>query len=66
VYLIHKEQTVKELTHCIGETKLYFDNPLGLLLYLPGTPVFSTNNTNSHDITEILLKGALNTIKPLP
>jgi hypothetical protein len=22
--------------------------------------------TNSHDITEILLKGALNTIKPLP
>jgi hypothetical protein len=31
VYLIHKEQTVKEL---IGETKLYFDNPLGLLLYL--------------------------------
>ena len=28
----------------------------------PGTPVFSTNNTDRHDITEILLKVALNTI----
>jgi hypothetical protein len=28
-----------------------------------GTPVSSTNNTNHHDITEILLKVALNTIK---
>ena len=27
-----------------------------------GTPVFSTNNTDRHDITEILLKVALNTI----
>ena len=28
-----------------------------------GTPVSSTNNTDRHDITEILLKRALNTIK---
>ena len=30
--------------------------------FSPGTPVFSTNKTDSHDITEILLKVALNTI----
>jgi hypothetical protein len=28
-----------------------------------GPPVFSTNNTDHHDITEILLKVAKNTIK---
>jgi hypothetical protein len=28
-----------------------------------GTPVSSTNKTDRHDITEILLKVALNTIK---
>jgi hypothetical protein len=28
-----------------------------------GTPVSTTNKTDSHDITEILLKVALNTIK---
>ena len=31
-----------------------------------GTPVFSTNKTDCHDITQILLKVALNTINPLP
>ena len=31
-----------------------------------GTPVFSTNKTDCHDITEILLKGAINTINHLP
>jgi hypothetical protein len=31
--------------------------------YSPGTPVSSTNKTDRHDITEILLKVALNTIK---
>ena len=30
--------------------------------FSPGTPVFSTNKTDHHDITEILLKVALNTI----
>jgi hypothetical protein len=30
--------------------------------FSPGTPVFSTNKTDSHDITEILLKVAPNTI----
>ena len=28
----------------------------------PGTPVFSTNKTDRHDITEILLKVGLSTI----
>ena len=32
--------------------------------FSPGTPVSSTNKTDRHDITEILLKVALNTIKP--
>ena len=33
------------------------------LWFSPGTPVSSTNKTESQDITEILLKVALNTIK---
>ena len=32
--------------------------------FFPGNPVSATNKTDSHDITEILLKVALNTIKP--
>jgi hypothetical protein len=32
--------------------------------FSPGTTVSSTNKTDHHDITEILLKVALNTIKP--
>ena len=32
----------------------------------PGTPVFSTNKTDRHDIAEILLKVALNPITPPP
>jgi hypothetical protein len=31
--------------------------------FSPGTPVSSTNKTDRHDITEILLKVVLNTIK---
>ena len=34
--------------------------------FFPGTPVSSTNKTDHHDITEILLKVALNTITPHP
>ena len=30
--------------------------------FSPGTPIFSTNKTDRHDIAEILLKVALNTI----
>jgi hypothetical protein len=30
--------------------------------FSPGTPVSSTNKTDCHDITEILLKVVLNTI----
>jgi hypothetical protein len=33
--------------------------------FSPGTPDSSTNKTDRHDITEILLKGALNTINYL-
>ena len=33
--------------------------------FSPGTPVSSTNKTDRHDITEILLKVALNTITPV-
>jgi hypothetical protein len=32
--------------------------------FFPGTPVSSTDKTDRHDITEILLKVALNTIQP--
>ena len=32
--------------------------------FCPGTPVSSTNKTDCHDITEILLKVPLNTIPP--
>ena len=35
------------------------------LWFSRGTPVSSTNTTNRHDITEILLKVALNTIIPI-
>ena len=31
------------------------------MVFAAGTPVSSTNKTDSHDITEILLKAALNT-----
>ena len=34
--------------------------------FSPGTPVSSTNKTDRHDITEILLKVELNTITPNP
>jgi hypothetical protein len=36
------------------------------LWFSQGTPVSSPNKINRHDITEILLKMALNTITPIP
>jgi hypothetical protein len=33
--------------------------------FFPGPPVSSTNKTDSHHITEMLLKVALNTIKQI-
>jgi hypothetical protein len=33
--------------------------------FSPDTPVFSTNKTDSHDITEIFLKVALSTINQI-
>ena len=35
------------------------------VVFSGGIPVLSTNKTDRHDITEILLKVALNTIHPL-
>jgi len=32
--------------------------------FSPGLPISSTNKTDRHDISEILLKAGLNTIKP--
>ena len=37
-------------------------NPSYGEMFSPGTPVSSTNKTDRHDITKILLKVALNTI----
>jgi hypothetical protein len=34
--------------------------------FSPRTPVSSTNKTDLHDITEILLKVVLNTMIPIP
>ena len=34
--------------------------------FSPGTPVSSTNKADRHDIAEILLKVALNTMNPNP
>jgi hypothetical protein len=35
-------------------------------MFSPGTPASSTNKTDRHDITEILLKVALNIKTPTP
>jgi uncharacterized protein YifN (PemK superfamily) len=35
-------------------------------IFFPDTPISSTNKTDHHDISEILLKVALNTINPNP
>jgi hypothetical protein len=49
-----------------GCTRLASDKAYQLLAhgqwFLPGTPASSTNKTGRHDIAEILLKVALNTI----
>ena len=39
---------------------------MAALWFSPDTPVSSTNKTNHHDIAEILLKVALNTITLTP
>ena len=43
-----------------------FVSDLERLVGLPGNPVFSTNKTDLHDIIEILLKVALDTINYNP
>ena len=47
------------------EIGLIFDDELTSdRWFSPGTPVSSTNKTDRHDITELLLKVVLNTIPP--
>jgi hypothetical protein len=36
------------------------------LWFSPGTPVFSTNKTDHHDIADALLKMAFNNMTPTP
>ena len=43
-----------------------FVSDLWLVWFSPGTPVSSNNKTDRHDITEILLEVALNTITLTP
>jgi hypothetical protein len=50
---------VLEKTICDIKFDSYF--PTGRWFF-PGTPVSSTNKTDRHEVTEILLKVALNTI----
>jgi hypothetical protein len=47
---------------CIGHDEVYSINIIASWRFSPDTPVSSTNKTNRHEITEILLKEALNTI----
>ena len=42
-----------------------FEVLLAVRWFSPGTPVSSTNKTDLHDVTEILLTVALNTITPV-
>jgi hypothetical protein len=50
---------VSQILHLIFVIELEFVTGL---LFLPGTPVSSTNKIDHHDINEILLKVALNII----
>ena len=50
-------------TELCGKVNAFVNNP-GLVGGSPGTPVSSTNKTNRHEITEIVLKMALNIITP--
>jgi hypothetical protein len=45
----------------VGECLVFVCVELAGRWFSPGTPISSTNETNLHDITEILLKVALNT-----
>jgi hypothetical protein len=49
-------------THSIHYVIKFVSDIVAGRWFSPGTLVFSTNKTDSHDITEILLKVALNTI----
>ena len=41
-------------------------NRYNIMWFYPGKPVYSTNKTDHHDITDILLKGAYNNISATP
>jgi len=50
---------VYSIQHYVIKFIFYFRHAVW---FFPGTPVSSTNKSDRHDITEILLKVALNTI----
>ena len=56
----HANGKVYSIQHYV----IKFVSDLREVVFSPGTPVSSTNKTDCHNITEILLKVALNTIKP--
>jgi hypothetical protein len=45
-----------------GKTIVLKENVHETIMFSPGTPVSPNNNTDRHDIAEMLLKVALNTI----
>ena len=55
----YREQSVLGITLCDKDCQWLATGRW----FSPGTPVFPTNKTDHHDITEILLKVAFNTIK---
>jgi hypothetical protein len=56
---------VQDEMYSIQHHVIQFVNDLRQVWFSPGTPVSSTNKTDRHDKTEILLKVALNTITKL-
>jgi hypothetical protein len=53
---------IYSIQHYVIEFVIYLRSTGPWLSPDPGTPVYYTNKTDLHDITEILLKKALNTI----
>jgi hypothetical protein len=58
-YWWSKPEYLEKTTDLLQVTDEFYDT---IMWFSPGTPVYSTNKTDHHDITEILLKVALNTI----
>ena len=59
-YLLSRSGEVYTIQYYV--IKFVSDLHVAVLWFSPGTPVFCTNKTDSHDITEILLNVTLNII----